>query len=71
MLNKTFYQVNTYYPSSQTCCCCNNIDRSMKDINKRIYECKKCKNIIDRDLNASINIMLEGLNIYYKEKYNF
>ena len=71
ILNKTFYQVNTYYPSSQTCCCCNNIDKSMKDINKRIYGCKKCKNIIDRDLNASINIMLEGLNIYYKEKYNF
>ena len=39
---------------------------NMGYINKRIYECKKCKNIIDRDLNASINIMFEGLKMYIK-----
>ena len=33
------------------------------------YECKNCKNTIDRDLNASINILDEGLKLYMKEVY--
>ena len=28
-----------------------------------------CKNILDRDLNASINIMFEGLKLHMKIKF--
>ena len=61
---KYFYQVSKYYPSSQTCSVCGYVDKKYKDISIRNYECSVCKNIMDRDLNASINIMFEGLKMY-------
>ena len=45
-----------------------NIDKKYKDLNEREYKCSKCHNIIDRDLNASINIMFEGLKLYMKNE---
>ncbi len=69
ILNKTFIQVDTYYPSSQTCSRCGEIDKEMKDLSKRKYKCKCCGLEIDRDLNASINIGFEGICNYYKRKY--
>lgn len=69
-LNKIFYQVDTYYPSSQICNRCGNVDKRMKDIRKREYKCSKCNNEIERDLNASINIMYEGICSIYKERYS-
>ena len=39
------------------------------EINERIYECNNCHNCIDRDLNASINIMFEGLKKFMKEEF--
>ena len=65
--NKYFYQIDTYYPSSQECNMCGNIDKKYKDINERTYICTKCYHKQDRDLNASINIMFEGLKLYMKE----
>ena len=65
--NKLFYQIDTYYPSSQECSICGNRDKKYKNLTKRIYKCSKCQNEIDRDLNASINIMFEGLRLYMKE----
>ena len=61
---KYFYQIDTYYPSSQTCSVCGNVDNKYKDLKEREYYCSKCQSILDRDLNASINIMLEGLKLY-------
>ena len=66
---KYFYKIDTYYPSSQTCSICENIDKKYKDLNERIYKCKCCHNEIDRDLNASINIMFEGLKLYIKKVF--
>lgn len=62
--NKLFYQVDTYYPSTQECNVCGNRDKGYKDLTKREYHCKSCGSVIDRDLNASINIMYEGLKLY-------
>ena len=59
--NKHFYQINAYYPSSQICSHCNNKNKEMKDLNKRKWTCSKCDNENDRDINAAINIMWEGL----------
>ena len=63
---KYFYQINTYYPSSQICSRCDNQDKRYKDLTRREYKCTKCNQEIDRDLNASINIMFEGLKLYIK-----
>lgn len=63
---KQFYQIYDYYPSSQTCSRCNNQDKKYKKLNERIYNCTKCYLKLDRDLNASINIMFEGLKMYIK-----
>ncbi len=63
---KEFYQINTYYPSSQICSRCDNQDRRYKDLTRREYKCTKCNQELDRDLNASINIMFEGLKLYMK-----
>ena len=67
---KKFYQVSTYYPSSQICNRCNNQNRKYKDLTEREYNCPKCGEKIDRDLNASINIMFEGLKLYIKSYAN-
>ena len=63
---KQFYQIYDYYPSSQTCSRCDNQDKKYKNLNERKYECTKCHLEIDRDLNASINIMFEGVKMYIK-----
>ena len=60
-LGKKFYQVNRYYASSQICSRCNHKEVEMKDLSKRKYKCRNCGLEIDRDINASINIMIEGL----------
>ena len=45
---------NQYYASSKTCSVCGNI-QEMK-VDKRTYKCEKCGLILDRDLNAAINL---------------
>ena len=50
-----FVQVDRFYPSSNTCSCCGNIKRDLK-LSERTYICKECGLVIDRDLNASINL---------------
>ena len=64
---KLLYQIDTYYSSSQKCHICGNIDKKYKNLIERVYKCSKCQNEIDRDLNASINIMYEGVKLYMKK----
>ena len=63
---KYFYQIDTFYPSTQMCSVCGNIDSKYKDLKEREYHCCNCDNTLDRDLNASINIMFEGLKLHMK-----
>ena len=63
-LNKIFIQVSPYYASSQICSRCKNKENMMKDIRVREYKCSKCGLEIERDYNASINILNEGLKCY-------
>ena len=62
--NKEFYQIDTYYASRQICSRCGYKNSEVKNLNIRKWECSECRNINDRDLNASINIMFEGLKKY-------
>lgn len=50
-----FVDADMYYPSSKKCSSCGNI-KKMLSINERIYKCERCGLIIDRDLNAAINL---------------
>ena len=65
--NKKFYQVDTYYPSSQLCNHCGEKNEEVKDLNIREFECKKCGIRLDRDINASINLVTEGMKNYIRE----
>jgi len=62
---KYYYQVDTYYPSSKTCSICGEKTKVTNDLNIRNWKCEKCGREHDRDINASINIMFEGLKIHY------
>lgn len=44
-----------FYPSSKTCSCCGNYKKDLK-LKDRIYICDECGLIIDRDINAAINL---------------
>ena len=48
---------NRFFPSSKTCSHCGNIKNNLK-LSDRIYICEECGAIIDRDLNASINLSM-------------
>lgn len=49
-------QVDRFYPSSKLCSCCGNVKKDLK-LSDRIYHCSSCGNTLDRDLNASINLL--------------
>ncbi len=52
-------EVDRMYPSTKTCSKCGNIQEMALD--ERIYVCRKCDNIMDRDHNSSNCILNEGL----------
>ena len=65
-LGKKVIEINKYYPSSQCCNRCDYKNEEVKDLSVRKWTCPECGLIHDRDINASINIMFEGLKIYMK-----
>ncbi|WP_291580228.1 RNA-guided endonuclease TnpB family protein [Clostridium sp. UBA6640] len=61
--SKTISKIDRFYPSSQLCSRCGNQSNRTKDLGVRTYICEKCGLEIDRDYNASINILNEGLRL--------
>ncbi len=65
--NKKLIQIDRYYPSSQECSVCGFQNKELKNLSIRKYECPMCHTKHDRDFNASVNIMFEGLKIYMQD----
>ena len=64
---KYYYQIDKYYPSSKTCSHCSNKTENTNNLSIRKWKCELCGNENDRDINASINIMYEGLKLHYQK----
>jgi len=58
--SKYFARTSKFSPTTKKCSQCGNlVDMELKD---RTYDCPVCGNHMDRDFNASINILNEGLS---------
>ena len=63
---KTLIKIDKYYPSTKTCSVCGEIHEM--PLTQRTYRCA-CGNVMDRDLNAAINIGMQGLIKYTQQAY--
>ncbi|MGS0973593.1 MAG: RNA-guided endonuclease InsQ/TnpB family protein [Candidatus Izemoplasmataceae bacterium] len=61
-MGKMLHQVSKYYPSSKTCSVCGKIKKALA-LSTRTYTCE-CGNVIDRDINAAINLGIQGMKTY-------
>ena len=60
--NKYLIKVDKWFPSSQICHCCGKLHPEMKDLHIRTIRCG-CGLTMNRDQNAAINILTEGLRM--------
>lgn len=52
----TVTKADRFYPSSKTCSVCGNIKHDLK-LSDRTYRCDRCGTMLDRDYNASLNLL--------------
>lgn len=48
-------EADRYYPSTKRCSCCGNVKAEM-GLGERVYACEACGMVLDRDLNAALNL---------------
>jgi putative transposase len=60
--HRQYVKIGTFYPSSKLCHCCGYKYKGLK-LEERFWTCPECGTYLDRDENASINILNEGLKI--------
>jgi len=60
--DKKIIKIDRFFPSSKTCNYCGYINQNLK-LDVREWTCPSCSTKLDRDLNASKNILNEGYKI--------
>ena len=60
---RTYIKIGRYVPSSQTCNICGYVNKDIKDLSVREWICPQCGTVHDRDVNAAINILNEGMRM--------
>ena len=58
---KQLVVIDRFYPSSQLCSCCGSKNPLIRDLHRRKWVCPDCGAQHDRDHNAAVNILNEGL----------
>lgn len=64
--HRQYVKVGTFYPSSKLCHCCGFKYKGLK-LEERFWSCPECGTFLDRDGNAAINILQEGLRILSRD----
>ena len=59
MNDKQVVFIDRFYPSSKTCSVCGYKKRDLR-LSDRVWICPNCGMKHDRDINAAMNILLEG-----------
>lgn len=67
LYGRELVKIDRWFPSSKKCNHCGYINKELR-LSDRQWICPECGSVIDRDYNAALNILAEGMRIYLERK---